>query len=330
MVGRTDIEHRRLMENMLLMPIRSMLILYSTLMVGTFTAIGPSAAGAPSTTNPFAHLIRIKRDIPYVMGGIPAQTGDLYIPRSLGNHPAVLLIHGGAWKWGSRNDTGVSYIAPRLAANGFEVFNINYRLIGAGGRFPGDLIDCKNALAWLFIHAHRLHIRPGEIFVAGCSAGAHLALMTAYTAQSKYFIPTAYPNERVKVRAVIGFYTPTNLMLIHGLSRKTWAYQLVQDYLKNWLKLHPIDGMLTASPIAYLHHAVPTLLFQGTRDKLVPPIEASTLAGALKDAHKPVKLIMVKGVGHAFMNFPSPERRDALNQFLAYLKSQLKRSSARK
>ena len=294
------------------------------------TAASWAATPTPAIREPFSHLIRIKRDIPYVMGGSPEQTGDLYIPRSLGDHPAILLIHGGAWKWGSREDPGVSYLAPRLAANGYEVFNTNYRLIGSGGRFPGDLIDCKNALAWLFIHSHRLHIRQGEIFVAGCSAGAHLALMTAYTAQTKYFIPTAYPNDRVKVRAVIGFYTPTNLMLIHGLSRKTWAYQLVQDYLKNWLKLHPIDGMLTASPIAYLHHAVPTLLFQGTRDKLVPPIEASTLAGALKDAHKPVKLIMVKGVGHAFMNFPSPQRRDALNQFLAYLKSQLKRPSARK
>ncbi len=312
------------------MPNRRMLTLYSTLVVGTFTAMGTSAAGTVATTNPFAHLIRIKRDIPYVMGGTPAQTGDLYIPRSLGNHPAVLLIHGGAWKWGNRNDPGVSYIAPRLAADGYEVFNINYRLIGAGGRFPGDLIDCKNALAWLKVHARRLHIRPDEIFVAGCSAGAHLALMTAYTADTKYFPPTEYTAVRLHVRAVIGFYTPTNLMLIRGLSRKTWAYQLVQDYLKNWLKLHPIDGMLTASPIAYLHHAVPTLLFQGTRDKLVPPIEASTLAGALKDAHKPVKLIMVKGVGHAFMNFPSPQRRDALNQFLAYLKSQLKRPSARK
>ncbi|MGC8560035.1 MAG: alpha/beta hydrolase [Phycisphaerae bacterium] len=294
------------------------------------TTGGLSAKPAAAPLDPFTHLIRIKRDIPYVIDGSPAQTGDLYIPRSLGNHPAVLLIHGGAWKWGSRNDTGVSYLAIRLAANGYEVFNINYRLVGSGGRFPGDLIDCKNALAWLFIHSHRLHIRPSEIFVAGCSAGAHLALMTAYTAQSKYFIPTAYPNEHVKVRAAIGFYTPTNLMLIHGLSRKTWAYKWVQDYLKNWLKLHPIDGMLTASPIAYLRYAVPTLLFQGTRDKLVPPIEASTLAGALKDAHKPVKLIMVNGVGHAFMNFPSPQRRDALNQLLAYLKSRLKRPSGRK
>ena len=330
MVGRTDIEHRRLMENMLMMSNRRMLTLYFALLVGTFTAIGTSAAGAPSTNNLFAHLIRIKRDIPYVMGGIPAQTGDLYIPRSLGNHPAVLLIHGGAWKWGNRKDPGVSYIAPRLAANGFEVFNINYRLIGAGGRFPGDLIDCKNALAWLKVHARRLHIRPHEIFVAGCSAGAHLALMTAYTADTKYFPPTEYTGVHLQVRAAIGFYTPTNLMLIRGLATTSWARKLVGNYLKHWLKVHPINGLLTASPIAYLHHAVPTLLFQGTRDTLVPPIEASIMAGALRNAHKSVKLVMVKGVGHAFMNFPSQQRRHALRQMLAFLKAQLKSTAHRR
>lgn len=304
-----------------------MLVRWMLVIVLLPTAASWAATPTPAIREPFSHLIRIKRDIPYVMGGSPEQTGDLYIPRSLGDHPAILLIHGGAWKWGNRNDPGVSYLAPRLAANGYEVFSINYRLIGSGGRFPNDLIDCKNALAWLEIHASRLHLIPNDIFVAGCSAGAHLALMTAYTAGTKYFSSTAYSHARLNVRAVIGFYTPTNLMLIRGLSRRSWAFKIVQSYLKNWLKMHPINGLLTASPIAYVHHAVPTLLFQGTRDTLVPPIEATLMAGALTNAHKPVKLVMVKGVGHAFMNFPSKARRHALQQMLAFFKSQVKRAA---
>ena len=301
------------------MAIRRVLAPCVTILFGSFTA-----QGAPSTTDLFAHLVRIRRDIPYVINGTPEQTGDLYIPRSLGNHPAVLLIHGGAWKWGTRNDPGVSYMAPRLAAHGYEVFNIDYRLVGLGGRFPGDLIDCKNALAWLTAHAASLHIRPHEIFVAGCSAGAHLALMTAYTAGTKYFPPTDYTHAPLRVRAVIGFYTPTNLMLIRGMGSKSWAGKLVRNYLKNWLKLHPINGLLTASPIAYIHHAVPTLLFQGTGDTLVPPIEAALMAGALRDAGKSVKLVMVKGVGHAFMDIPAPVRRHALRKMLSFLKAELK------
>jgi acetyl esterase/lipase len=269
-------------------------------------------------------FLRIKRDIPYVTGGSPQQTGDLYIPRSLGNHPAVLLIHGGAWKFGSYNDPGVVYLARHLAANGYEVFCINYRLIGAGGEFPNDLIDCKNALAWLYVHAERLHIKPHDIFVAGTSAGAHLALMTAYTAGGKHFPSTEYPAVRLHVKAAIGFYTPTNLMLISGLGHHSWVYKLVHSYLKKWLMLHPINGLLSASPIYYLKHAVPTLLFQGTRDTLVPPIEASIMAAALNNARKPVKLVMVKRVGHAFMNITSPQRREALNKMLAYLRSRLK------
>ena len=238
-----------------------------------FAAVGKATA--------FKNFVRIKRDIPYVSGGTPEQTGDLYLPRSLGDHPAVLLIHGGGWKWGSRSDPAVSYIAPRLAANGYEVFSINYRLIGSGGQFPNDLIDCKNALAWMLLHAQRLHIKRNDIFVAGCSAGAHLALMTAYTAVGKYFPSSAYPQVHLRVKAAIGFYTPTNLMLIGGLSPRSWAYKLVHAYLKKWLTLHPINGLLSASPIYYLKHAVPTLLFQGSRDLLVPPIEASIMVAAM-------------------------------------------------
>ncbi len=272
----------------------------------------------------FKKFVRIKRDIPYVSGGSPQQTGDLYIPRSLGDHPAVLLIHGGGWKWGSRSDPAVSYIAPRLAANGYDVFSINYRLVGTGGQFPNDLIDCKNALAWMQLHAQRLQIKRNDMFIVGCSAGAHLALMTAYTAVGKYFPSTAYPQVHLQVKAAIGFYTPTNLMLIGGLSPRSWAYKLVHAYLKKWLTLHPINGLLSASPIYYLKHAVPTLLFQGSRDVLVPPIEASIMVAAMKNAHKPVKLEMVKGVGHAFMDFPSPQRRHAFKQMLAYMQSSLK------
>lgn len=287
-----------------------------------FTA--PHVFAAAGKVGAFKKFVRIKHNIPYVSGGSPQQTGDLYIPRSLGDHPAVLLIHGGGWQWGSQNDPGVSYIAPRLAANGYAVFSIDYRLVGSGGQFPNDLIDCKNALAWMQLHAQRLHIKRNDVFIAGCSAGAHLALMTAYTAASKHFPSSAYPQVHLQVKAAIGFYTPTNLMLIGGLNHRVLACKLVHAYLKKWLTLHPINGLLSASPIYYLKHAVPTLLFQGTCDSLVPPIEASIMAAAMSNAHKPVKLVMVNGVGHAFMDFSSPQRRYAMKQMLAYLQSSLK------
>ncbi len=291
---------------------------------GLLMLTGMRATAAAAAIGPFRNVERVERDIPYVTGGLPEQTGNLYIPRSLGNHPALLLIHGGGWKLGTRRDPGVVYIAQRLAAHGYEVFSINYRLTGNGGEFPNDLIDCKNALAWMRMHAGRLHIKPRDIFVAGCSAGGYLALMTAYTAAGKEFLSKAYPDVHLHVKAVIAFYAPTNLMLAGGQQPENVAYKLVHAYVKNWLDLHPINGLLSASPIGYVAHAVPTLLFQGTQDRLVPPIEASIMAGALLNVHKPVKLVMVKGGGHAFMDFPSPRRRKSLKQMLSYMQSRMK------
>ncbi len=284
-------------------------------------AASAQGAGARSMTP----AIMVKKDIPYVLGGTPLQTGDLFAPRTSTLHAAILLIHGGAWKWGTRNDPGVTYMAPRLAAAGFTVFNISYRLVEQGGRFPDDLEDCKTALAWMVIHAKKLRINPKDIFIVGTSAGAHLALMAAYTARTHLFPATDFPHVALNVKAVVGFYTPTNLMLVNGVPHNSWAYKVVINYLKAWLVKHPKNGLLSASPIAYIKTAVPTLLLQGTQDKLVPPVLAETMKNVLLAAHQPVKLIMVHGVGHAFMNFPGRVRKIALRETIQYLRLQLQK-----
>jgi acetyl esterase/lipase len=43
--------------------------------------------------------MRAIRDIPYLAGGSPRQTLDLYLPdQDRSPSPAVLWIHGGAWE----------------------------------------------------------------------------------------------------------------------------------------------------------------------------------------------------------------------------------------
>ncbi len=258
-------------------------------------------------------------NIPYIHPQSRIRVGDLYLPTGMGQHPAVLLLHGGGWVAGSKRDPGVRYIAPHLARRGWVVFNINYRLVRQGGAFPADLRDCKNALAWLTAHCRQYHINPNQIVVVGASAGAHLALMTAYTCKSTLFPASHYPDMALHVAAAVGFYTPTNAAFIKFLPPRSWARRVVERYLGSWRTLHPHTWLSSASPYYWAKQGVPTLLLQGSADKLVPPFQSIIMRQALKRDNIPAKLLMEPGAGHAFMDFPSPVRSRAMRQLQNYL-----------
>ena len=75
---------------------------------------------------------------------------DLFLPTAHGPHPGLLLIHGGGWMGGSK--VQMKWHAIRLAAQGYVVMSINYRL-APQFKFPAQIDDCRRALAWLCAHA---------------------------------------------------------------------------------------------------------------------------------------------------------------------------------
>jgi acetyl esterase/lipase len=108
-------------------------------------------------------------------------TFDLYEPESDSvrpDRPAVLAIHGGAWRggdkvWGER-------IAEELCPFGYVVFSINYRLAGRpGGTWPAQIEDVRKALKHIRANARQLRVDPSRIASLGMSAGGHLATMVA-------------------------------------------------------------------------------------------------------------------------------------------------------
>ena len=278
-------------------------------------ACAAAAAGRQRTYKVFDH-------VSYVHPADLIRDGRLFVPDSPGPHPAVLLIHGGGWGDGSNHDGGVRFLAPRLAARGWVVFNINYRLIRQGGEFPKDVQDVKDALAWMILHARKYQINPADIIPVGLSAGAHLALMAAYTIKAHRFPATQYPHVPFRVKAVVGFYTPTDSSFIRFLPKNSWAYKIVFKYAGAWVKLHPHGGLRSASPIFYARDGVPTLLVQGLADRLVPAFQATEMAAALKKNHVPVQVVLIAGVGHAFMSFADKARAVGFAALLKFLNQQ--------
>ena len=108
-------------------------------------------------------------------------TFDLYEPVSDSgrtSRPAVLVIHGGAWRGGDK--AWGRQFAAELCPFGYVVVSINYRRSGkSGGTWPAQIEDVQSALRYIRANAARFRIDPERIASLGMSAGGHLATMVA-------------------------------------------------------------------------------------------------------------------------------------------------------
>ena len=112
-------------------------------------------------------------DVPYMDSRLPYHTLDVYAP---GNHaekmPAVLYVHGGGWSLSDKKH--FRHFCQTIAANGYVVFNVNYRL-APEYRHPSQLLDLLSAMEWVKSHACEYNADSEKTFMFGDSAGAHLA-----------------------------------------------------------------------------------------------------------------------------------------------------------
>ena len=119
--------------------------------------------------------------IEYAPGGAKSESlkMDIVRPRVAGGpYPAVVCIHGGGFRRGSRD----SYLplCIKLAQRGYVAATIRYRL-SPTSQFPAPVHDAKAAVRWLRANAIQFGIDPERIGVTGGSAGGHLALFLGLT-----------------------------------------------------------------------------------------------------------------------------------------------------
>ena len=85
-----------------------------------------------------------------------------------------MYIHGGYWR--SLDKSDFSWIAPPFVNHGVSVALLNYGL--APHTSMEEIVrQMLRAHAWLYRNGDRLGFDPTRIYVAGHSAGAHLAAM---------------------------------------------------------------------------------------------------------------------------------------------------------
>ena len=217
---------------------------------------------------------------------------DLYLPEAAGPPPVIVHVHGGGWRRGSRRHPlpalGADFYA-RLAAQGFAVAAIDYRLSGEA-RFPAPLEDVRTAIGWVQNQAAGYGLDPGRIFCWGDSAGGHLALLAALSGAG--------------VQGVVAWFPVTDLA---GLTADIAAAGGVPDagpcsreaLLLGAPPASVPDLARKASPVSHASAAAPpVLLMHGAADDLVPPAQSIRLAEALRAAGAAVELELVPGATH--------------------------------
>src|SRR5262245_38270320 len=134
---------------------------------------------------------------------------DLYRHRSHPSAcPTLIYLHGGAFRFGSKR-FGARSLLYRLASQGWVCVSANYRLLPAA-RFPDPLIDVKKVIAWVQEHGREYGADPTADFLAGSSAGGHLASLAALTPNDRVFQP-GFEGANTSVAAIIsisGYYGP--------------------------------------------------------------------------------------------------------------------------
>jgi cation diffusion facilitator CzcD-associated flavoprotein CzcO/acetyl esterase/lipase len=118
-------------------------------------------------------------------GVLPGPAGDLayrlYRPPSAGPHPMITYFHGGGWVLGSQ-DSDDPFCRDLCVRTGAVVVSVNYRH-APEDRFPAAVDDAFAAVQWIAANAGRLGGIPGQLTLAGWSAGGNLAAVTCQLAR---------------------------------------------------------------------------------------------------------------------------------------------------
>jgi acetyl esterase/lipase len=226
-------------------------------------------------------------NVPYVDGGGPQQQLDLYIPTEQKNMPLVVYIHGGGWEHGDKAGDSLNPNNLQLLWDGYAMASVNYRL-APGAIWPAQIQDCKAAIRWLKAHAQQYGYDGNRVGVIGESAGGQLVAVLGTTSGNKTFDVGENLDLSSDVTCVVDLFGPADFTVFEGKF----------SFLGGSPKDHP-ELARSASPISYVHKDEPPILVvHGTRDQLVPYMQAELLVNALDKVGAPYYFHTVVGGGH--------------------------------
>ena len=249
------------------------------------------------------------RDVSY--GTDARQKMDIYLPagRSSSATPLVILIHGGGWSGGDKEEFNFFIGELQKKLPGYAIANINYRLaFNNNNLFPTQENDIKSAVEFLLNKSGEYKISK-QLVLIGASAGAHLSLLHSYK-----------HNTNSSIKAVVSLFGPTELISLYNNPPNASIPVLLTGVTGGTPSSHA-NIYQQSSPYNFVNaQSCPTLLFHGGNDPLVPASQSSQLKDKLA----------TNGVVHQYIFYPSEGHgwtganlTDTFNKIEAFLKQQI-------
>ena len=230
------------------------------------------------------HTARVRDEFPHYLdlpqGTDPKQRLDIYLPEGkISNAPVFLFVHGGGFREGDKAHYGS--VAEPFVKRGVITATTSYRLTGSGASYPDQPDDVKSAIKWLFENIEQYGGDPGNIYVAGHSAGA---VLTADIGVDRAWLKEmGMPRDILKgIAPISGPYD----LRVNRRPGQLDAYAPTPEILEK------------ASPILHINDPVPVaLIATGSEEEYV---QASLdFADALKAAGVDAHYLLLEGEDHA-------------------------------
>lgn len=262
--------------------------------------------------------MRIERlSVPGNYGDIPIR---IYFPRGEAkNLPVFYYIHGGGWFAGSPD---VVEQACKLITDLHPcvTVSVDYRLVPENP-FPQGHEDCWSALKWVHAHIAEYGGDPNRIAVSGDSAGGNISLCLAIRDRDE---------KTGMVKLTAPFYPASNASNTEDEFNKAPSIDMfdINPKYKKYINpmmmgemLGSVSELMGSLDMAHpymspylcdLAGLPPTLILVGGHDYLMPSCKA--LAAKLTKANVPVRTVIYRGVGHAFLDEVGimPQAEDSL------------------
>lgn len=230
-------------------------------------------------------------------------------------YPVILYVQGSHW---DRQDIYKSVPdLSKLAARGYMTAIVEYRGYNVAP-FPATLVDTRNAVRFVKLHAAEYNGDPGRIILAGNSSGGHAAVYAPIFQEEDF---NQYPGVSPDVSGIIDFYGSVSVMnddsnpttVNHCLPDSPEGMEMGHVNLRENPRLK--EKLSVECHITKDTQIPPVLIFHGTKDRTVNPECSAILYRKLKACDKDAEIVFIRGADHGGGEFFSEPVMRIIDRF---------------
>jgi len=229
-----------------------------------------------------------------------SQRLDVYLTESDEPTPAMIYIHGGGWRAGSKMNVP-DWLRKFVTGGQLSVVSVEYRFIDVATH-PAQVNDCLRAIQFVRQNAAKWNIDSKRLGVTGGSAGGHLSAYVALyddAADSKSDDPIKQHSSRVA--CAVSFAGPTDWTLLSSIDHRHPAYRQLIGHEPDTPAADLSAKMIKdVSPISFASKDDPPVMqVHGDSDVIVPIEHAKNLHQKLEAIGVESELVVIPGGNHS-------------------------------